>query len=631
MSKYEIVLSTTEPNNEVGLIKLRQGDVNSQSIRSQITENGENKSFDGLKPFFCLMAQGATGQGVSEEPVLSYNASIGMLTYIASDNALQMVGRNEAYFSFRKQEGDKWIEQFSTRSFNFIVEKSIYSQPFKDSNYWWTFKELHTRIIQYWDSVKNVVNSIKDGAIGDLADAHKDQDGNIYDSLSERFNGQIGKNSDFRKFDKTIIEKMKNEFGERGVNVKWFGAVGDAAADDTKSIQAAIDTGLSVFIPPGKYRVKSLSGFSEGQILSGITKVKSWGTNEKKIETILIGIGEETDYVIKNNVWSNGITPTAIVVENLFIDGQKKTNGIQLGNSSSLIGSRVENCLNGVANVKVSTIENCQITGCDNGIYQSTDSRISNNFIFYNKIGINLEDSNDNVVINNKIEWNGVGIDITKGVFNLINSNIFDRNDTFGIYTSNTSSTTIIGNQFERNLTNHLYLAGSMFNVSSNSFFRKNSEDNQSGVVVPDVAIFTKTMSNSMISGNFVNGKMFNSSGTDYFSQITISNNTINGVNPDSVSVELPETTAVHGQDTKITISVPDFFDGALKNPYNVEIVSKKISFTAQGGNFYASGGIIKIIYMSNSGIEVTITNGFNDDMKVKGTIKMRLTSKGLY
>lgn len=149
MTEHFITLSTTEPNNNVGIVKLRHADVNSQAIVAQIVENGQPKNFEGLQPFFCLMAQEITGQGVSEEAVISFEARSGKLTYIASDNALQMVGRNEAYFSFRKQEGEQWVEQFSTRSFHYIVEKSIYSQPFKDSNYWWTFKELNRIFKQY--------------------------------------------------------------------------------------------------------------------------------------------------------------------------------------------------------------------------------------------------------------------------------------------------------------------------------------------------------------------------------------------------------------------------------------------------------------------------------------------------
>ncbi|MCT0507205.1 BppU family phage baseplate upper protein [Lactococcus cremoris] len=149
MTEHFITLSTTEPNNNIGIVKLRHADVNSQAIVAQIVENGQPKSFEGLQPFFCLMAQETTGQGLSEESVVSFDAKNGTLNYIASDNALQMVGRNEAYFSFRKQEGGLWIEQFSTRSFHYIVEKSIYSQPFKDSNYWWTFKELYRIFNQY--------------------------------------------------------------------------------------------------------------------------------------------------------------------------------------------------------------------------------------------------------------------------------------------------------------------------------------------------------------------------------------------------------------------------------------------------------------------------------------------------
>jgi hypothetical protein len=154
MTEHFITLSTTEPNNNVGIVKLRHADVNSQAIVAQIVENGQPKNFEGLQPFFCLMAQEITGQGVSEESVVSFDAKNGTLKYIASDNALQFVGRNEAYFSFRKQEGEQWIEQFSTRSFHYIVEKSIYSQPFKDSNYWWTFKELYRIFNQYIEDGK---------------------------------------------------------------------------------------------------------------------------------------------------------------------------------------------------------------------------------------------------------------------------------------------------------------------------------------------------------------------------------------------------------------------------------------------------------------------------------------------
>ena len=259
MTEYKMNLSTTEPNNYIGIVKLRHGDVNSQAIVAQIVENGQPKSFEGLQPFFCLMAQEITGQGVSEEKVISFDASKGTLNYISSDNALQMVGRNEAYFSFRKQEGGRWIEQFSTRTFHYIVEKSIYSQPFKDSNYWWTFKELYRIFNQY----------IEDGK--DSWEEFVNQNKEIIESVDPGgvLLTRLGIFSSFRGWDYSMLEKVKNEFEERGVNVKWFGAKSDGLSDNYESFSAAkeyiesLDFKLSLIIPPGEYILSKTIQFNK--------------------------------------------------------------------------------------------------------------------------------------------------------------------------------------------------------------------------------------------------------------------------------------------------------------------------------------------------------------------------------
>ncbi|WP_270788209.1 BppU family phage baseplate upper protein [Enterococcus casseliflavus] len=151
---HNLTLSTTD-FNLVGDIKVRQSDDETIVFDSKILEHGLVKNFDGLKPFFCLMAREITGQGVSEEPVTVYDETKGTLKYTLSANAMQMVGRNEAYFSFRKElTNGSWAEQFSTRSFFYTVEKSIYTQPFKDSNYWFTFKELYRLFNDYIESGK---------------------------------------------------------------------------------------------------------------------------------------------------------------------------------------------------------------------------------------------------------------------------------------------------------------------------------------------------------------------------------------------------------------------------------------------------------------------------------------------
>lgn len=56
-----------------------------------------------------------------------------------------------------------------------------------------------------------------------------------------------------------LQEKAKNEFKERGVNVKWFGAKGDGVTDDTQAIQNAINKYDNVYIPDGTYLISTLS------------------------------------------------------------------------------------------------------------------------------------------------------------------------------------------------------------------------------------------------------------------------------------------------------------------------------------------------------------------------------------
>ncbi|MDG4980279.1 phage baseplate upper protein [Lactococcus lactis] len=257
MTEHFITLSTTEPNNNIGIVKLRHADVNSQAIVARIVENGQPKNFEGLQPFFCLMAQEVTGQGVSEEAVISFDATKGILTYIASDNALQMVGRNEAYFSFRKQEDERWIEQFSTRTFNYIVEKSIYSQPFKDSNYWWTFKELNRIFNQYIEDGKN--------SWEDFVNQNKeilesvDPGGKILSELLAARNGKPNL--------KTRIDDLENEttaqlaqtnlfVGEK-VNAKEFGFVTDAVGQNDTLFDEFFSNPLyknkTLYFPSGLY------------------------------------------------------------------------------------------------------------------------------------------------------------------------------------------------------------------------------------------------------------------------------------------------------------------------------------------------------------------------------------------
>lgn len=184
--RYPMTLSITEPNNDVGLIKARQGDENAIVFGATITENGQRKPFNGLTPFFCLMPRTLTGQGLTEEPLTVFNATNATLEYTLSENALQTTGRNEAYFSFRKENSDgTWVEQFSTRSFMYTVEKGIYTVVFRDSNYWWTFKELYQKFQKWVQDNRDIIESIDPNGtiLSELIDSRGD-----YRTLADRLN-----------------------------------------------------------------------------------------------------------------------------------------------------------------------------------------------------------------------------------------------------------------------------------------------------------------------------------------------------------------------------------------------------------------------------------------------------------
>ena len=353
MTEHFITLSTTEPNNNIGIVKLRHADVNSQAIVAQIVENGQPKNFEGLQPFFCLMAQEITGQGVSEESIVSFDAKNGTLNYIASDNALQMVGRNEAYFSFRKQAGDQWIEQFSTRTFHYIVEKSIYSQPFKDSNYWWTFKELNRIFNQY----------IEDGK-------------KSWEEFVE-VNHEIIKSIDPNGALFTKLQENKENIDSRGINVLLLGLKNDGTTDNSSvfnSVLNAITDGTKLFFPKGDYLFSNNISLNKQVHFEGIKPKYEGGDLSEG--TVIRGGGL---YFVSGSRYST--------VKNIGVVNKSRPNGFDIrGNTGDIT---LDNCLSigrdhcYLIESYLGEVTNVKVTNCESfdGIHGFISKAKTTNFI----------------------------------------------------------------------------------------------------------------------------------------------------------------------------------------------------------------------------------------------------------
>jgi len=97
------------------------------------------------------------------------------------------------------------------------------------------------------------VNGTKYKPVEDNEDNTITVNGKTFAPVIDNQNGTITVNT--QTYTPADYNTVNTEFTQRGVNVKWFGAKGDGVADDSDAIQAAVDTGSSVFVPAGTYLI----------------------------------------------------------------------------------------------------------------------------------------------------------------------------------------------------------------------------------------------------------------------------------------------------------------------------------------------------------------------------------------
>ncbi|WP_139008628.1 SGNH/GDSL hydrolase family protein [Lactococcus lactis] len=140
MTEHFITLSTTEPNNYVGLLKMRQGDTNTQEIEATITANGQLFKFDNLSVFFNAVLPNGN---VIRDKVTEVDYINSKLNYIVSDSFLQEVAQVTAWFSF--ENGEKIID--STKNFQYSVIPG-WKECIPQGNYIYELSEIQREIEQ---------------------------------------------------------------------------------------------------------------------------------------------------------------------------------------------------------------------------------------------------------------------------------------------------------------------------------------------------------------------------------------------------------------------------------------------------------------------------------------------------
>lgn len=203
---YPIFLSTTQPNDNIPLIVIRQFDEGTQVLDITVTEHGKPKDFSNLIPFFCVKQGHHAGLGISEQKIMTViDAKKGKLRYTFTNHEMQSLGENVAYISFKElQEDLHWQTQFSTRDFQYQVKESIYRDGVKDSNYIWTFEEILRYFLEWVDQSKEIYDD-------------------WYGEAQKELQGIIAEFSDWITASQTRYEEWSSS--QRALFDQWFATI----------------------------------------------------------------------------------------------------------------------------------------------------------------------------------------------------------------------------------------------------------------------------------------------------------------------------------------------------------------------------------------------------------------------
>lgn len=242
----------------------------------KVTEAGQKAIEDMNKVVNQVTASGQTLQQQINELDLRLSGIVNNQSNISKDiTAIQETNKAinasqealQQLLESMKTAVNEQIEQVNDKITKVEQKVTEYDQYFASGKSDWK---------EFVDQNREVLESVDPGGLilSELIRSRKPDGAETpYIDLPTRLDEQIGKNSEFREFEaeKSFMARVFNESSERGVNIKWFGAVSDdfdiseaddekiTTSDNTSKIQAAINYAnakkLPVYFPDGTWNV----------------------------------------------------------------------------------------------------------------------------------------------------------------------------------------------------------------------------------------------------------------------------------------------------------------------------------------------------------------------------------------
>ena len=200
MKKWNVTLSTTDPYNYVGIINVRQGNVNSEVIEAQIVQNGLPLDLTDCTATFQAFLG---GEHVVERSCKIIDYKKGIVQYTFDEYTMQSLHRQKANIAFYKGEE----EIATTQDFTYFVIHAVSKTPGEMGSYWQTAEDLINDMKDYlnagkgdfedwFNSIKDILESIDPG--GKLLSEVLDLKKIVYRKVPSGFNVVIEHDSEYQ-------------------------------------------------------------------------------------------------------------------------------------------------------------------------------------------------------------------------------------------------------------------------------------------------------------------------------------------------------------------------------------------------------------------------------------------------